>query len=451
MTLRLRLTIYWAAVLTFLLIAAGTAAFWLFRRQQWAGLDAALLEEAATSSEMIARNGAQSAPTIVAQLSAERDLGPSRRIWIVSHGVIVADAGNPSAIAPIIKSPITAPRLLDGPDRRFRYAVVPFTLGGAEAYIVDGADAQRLRVPIARLRNSLLLTLPAILLISVYAGYWLAGRALHPLIEVAGGLAEIKPYDRSRRLEVRHADVEVTRLVDAINALLDRVERASEAERRFAADAAHELRTPLTLLRSGIEVALNRPRRAVEYADALSDALHDVASLASLADELLALARLDQELALAATKIDLTVLAAEVIATIEPLAQAGRLHLKTNLQDGVIVEGNSNHLRRLLNNLLDNALKFTPPDGVIEIMLASSDSGATLRIADSGPGIPEPELPFIFDRFFRGKGSREVGSGLGLSLCREIVQRHGGTVTALNRDSGGAEFIVLLPLAPTQP
>jgi signal transduction histidine kinase len=137
----------------------------------------------------------------------------------------------------------------------------------------------------------------------------------------------------------------------------------------------------------------------------------------------------------------------EVVATVEPLAQAGRLTLRTDLCPEVIADGNRNHLRRLLNNLLDNALKFTPPGGVIEIALESGDAIAKLLIADNGPGIAEADLPFIFDRFFRGKGRRETGSGLGLSLCREIAQLHGGALTARNRADGGAEFVVVLPLA----
>ena len=127
---------------------------------------------------------------------------------------------------------------------------------------LTAVDAARVREPIARLRVTLLLMLPVILLISVSAGYWLAGRSLLPILQVTNGLAGIKPRELHRRLAVPSRDAEVARLIAAINALLERIERASEAERRFATDAAHELRTPLTLLRSGIELALNRPRTA---------------------------------------------------------------------------------------------------------------------------------------------------------------------------------------------
>jgi len=451
MTLRLRLTIYWAAVLALLLIIAGFTVFLLFQRQQWARLDGALLEEADTAAQLIARMGPDSAVSIAVRLAAERDLGPSRRVWIIGGGTEIAAAGDTSASLPVIKQPVDRNMLLDSRDQRFRYAVVPFMLAAGPAYIVDGADVERVREPITRLRLSLLLMLPLTLLISVSAGYWLAGRSLLPLLQVIDGLAAIKPRELDRRLVVKSRDVEVTHLIAAINALLERIERSAQAERRFAADAAHELRTPLTLLRSGIELALNRPRTAAAYAEALKLALHDAITLGSLADTLLALTRLDHERGLETEPIDWTALANEVIGAAEPLAQAKQIALHMELDAHAMIKGHRNHLRRLLNNLIANALEFTPEEGHIKISLRADGGCAVLAIADSGPGIAESDLPFIFDRFFRGRGGRESGSGLGLSLCREIAGLHGGELIATNQAAGGAEFRVVLPLAAQQP
>jgi signal transduction histidine kinase len=372
-------------------------------------------------------------------------------VWIVRGGAEIAAAGVPSAGEPVITQPVDREMLLYSRDRRFRYALAPFVLAAEPAYIVDGVDAVRVREPIAHLRVSLLLILPVILLISVSAGYWLAGRSLRPLLEISNGLAAIKPRELNRRLQVLSRDTEVTRLAAAINGLLERIERAAEVERRFAADAAHELRTPLTLLRSGIELALNRPRSAAAYAEALNTALRDTIALATMADELLALTWLDQERTMAVQPIDWPTLIKDVIATVEPLAEAKHQILSTRLAKPMMIEGNRNHLRRLLNNLIANALEFTPDHGRIEISLQAHDSQVVLSISDNGPGIAETELPFIFDRFFRGRGRREVGSGLGLSLCREITKLHGGELTAANRAAGGAEFRVVLPLAAHQP
>jgi signal transduction histidine kinase len=118
-----------------------------------------------------------------------------------------------------------------------------------------------------------------------------------------------------------------------------------------------------------------------------------------------------------------------------------------NVNEAVVVEGNLLHLKRLVINLIDNAIKFTPAYGKIEIGAEARDGHARLRVTDSGPGIPAEELPLIFDRFFRGRARAESGNGLGLSLCREIVRLHGGEITATNRDGGGCELNVTLPLA----
>jgi signal transduction histidine kinase len=207
------------------------------------------------------------------------------------------------------------------------------------------------------------------------------------------------------------------------------------------------LRTPLTVLRTGLEVTLGRERPVTEYTEALSHALAETVALCRMADELLALARLDHESKIERAPVDLNALAREVIEAIEPMIQAKQLELRTSIDGAITVNGNRDHLRRLIVNLVDNALKFTPEHGWIAVGLSSVDCTAHLLIADSGTAIPADDLPRIFDRFFRGKAHAESGSGLGLSLCREIVWLHGGEINATNLEAGGVEFLVTLPLA----
>jgi signal transduction histidine kinase len=447
MTIRLRLTIYWAGVLSLLLLGAAGAVFLLFQRQQWGRLDGALMEEADTAAASIAHGA--NVVQMIARLSEERDLGPERRVWVAAGALTIATAGDQRADLPILKKPDITRTIVDGHNDIFRYAITPFLLNGAPAYLADGVDARAVRESVRRLRTSLLLVLPVLLVSSVSIGYWLAGRALVPLVTVASALAEIKPRDLSRRLRLAPIDDELGRLIRAINALLERVEHASAVERRFAADAAHELRTPLAVLRTGIEVVLRRERTAAEYSRALNTALRDAAAVCALADDLLAITRLDQELSLSREPIDLCSLAEEVIDAIEPLTASKRLRIEANLPSAASVQGNRDHLRRVMINLLDNALKFTPEEGRIRIALESYNGSVELRIADSGPGIDKDDLPFIFERFFRGRrGRNESGKGLGLSLCREIVKLHGGEISAANQPGGGTEFVVILPASP---
>ncbi|HKV56478.1 MAG TPA: HAMP domain-containing sensor histidine kinase [Candidatus Binataceae bacterium] len=447
MSIRVRLTLYWAAVLAGVLVIAGVAVFLLFERQQWGELDGALLEEADTASETIARLGANSAGQIAARLSQERDLGPSRRVLLIHNGRILAAYGNAAADLPEFSGELQTHALVEGRAHAFRYAIVGFPLANGRVYLADGVDATPVRASIARLRASLLLIVPLLLVLGVSGGYWLAGRALVPINSLSDELARIEPRDSGRRVPLPQVRDEVARLTRAINGLLDRVERASTAERRFAADAAHELRTPLAVLRTGLEVVLGHERGAGEYAEAIGSALREVVALCRIADELLAIARLDQEAALERKTIDLGALATEVSEAVEPVAQARNQILRVDMSGPVMVRGNPNHLRRLIINLLDNALKFTPEHGRIELAVEAHNGSAKVRVADSGQGIPASDLPLVFERFFRGKHRGESGSGLGLSLCREIVLLHGGEITVANRPEGGAEFVVTLPSA----
>jgi heavy metal sensor kinase len=447
MSIRRRLTLYWTAVLGTILVLAAFSVFATFERKQWDSLDAALLEEADTAAGAIAHTGEPKAAAIVRRLSEERDLGPSRRVRLVAGDEVIADFGDEAADLPIISGKIPlGRRALDGSRNIFRFAIQPFALGGRNVYLEDGVDATAIRASIERLRNTLLLIIPLVLALCVAGGYWLAGRALVPIASLAAALAEIGPRNLSRRLTVGRAADEIARLTKVINALLDRLERASLTERRFASDAAHELRTPLTVLRTGLEVALSRERTRREDRKALNAALQEVLALCKMADELLTLARLNGEVSVQRLPLNLRSLVDEVAAAVAPLAQARNLTLDVSTDDA-FVEGNATHLRRLLINLLDNALKFTPEHGAISVTLGRDGDCALLRVADSGPGIVPAELPFIFDRFFRGVAAKGDGSGLGLSLCREIVRLHGGEISARNNPEGGSEFLVTVPLA----
>lgn len=447
MTIRLRLTLFWAAVLTVILLISGSAVFLLFQREQWGQLDGSLMEEAATAAEAIERVAPNAAGDMVRQLSEERDLGPARRVQLTSGGRLLADAGAPQADLPPVGWIPASGRILEGRRHVFRYAVAPLTVAGARAYLADGVDATPIRASVARLERNLLVTVPLILAVSIVCGYWLAGRALEPISRLDRALAELEPRDLRRRLPRGVIDDEMAHLTRSINALLDRVEAAANAERRFAADAAHEMRTPLAILRTGLEVTLGRERTAAAYADALVAALRETVALCRIADQLLALARLDHEAAVERRPLNLGALIHEVIETVEPLLQAKHLDLRTSLAADVFVNGNPDHLRRLFVNLLDNALKFTPEHGTIAVNLAGNGGGSTMRIANSGPRIPAAEMASIFDRFFRGKAQRQPGSGLGLSLCQEIARLHGGKIKAANLASGGVEFVLRLPPA----
>lgn len=448
MSIRLRLTIYWALILGAILTISAYAALRLFAHEQWRPMNAALLEEADTSAEQLRRADVAQARETIERLSLERDLGPRRRVRLVTARGVIADFGDPRAIPP--------PPSLDGEfrglvmssNRAFRFAIIPLTFQGEPAVLQDGVDVTPVRDSIQRLRQTLLLTVPLVLALCVGGGYLLASRALAPIAALAKSLAAIEPTDLRGRLAARPVRDEIGRLIEVINALLDRLERSSVTERRFASDAAHELRTPLAVLRSGLEVALARERSPTEHQAALTNAHREVVGLCKIAEELLMLARLNGEVSIDRKPVDFGEVVNEVVGAVEPLAASRNIALDASVGAGALIEGSVTHLRRLVINLVDNALKFTPSGGKIEVLLSAAHGIATLHVIDTGPGIEPAELPLIFDRFFRGAHANGEGSGLGLSLCREIARLHGGQISASNRVGGGSDFLVTLPLAP---
>jgi two-component system, OmpR family, sensor kinase len=450
MTIRLRLTIYWAAVLAAILLVAAVAAIKLFERQQFSALDAALLEEAENASDQIQRGGTASAIGILKRLSLETDIGPGRRARIVTAHSEYGNFGDVHTVPPPFDPALpTHPGIVG--NHAFRFAVVPMLYSGEIAYLQSGVQAGLVEESVSGLRNLLLLMVPVVLILCVGGGYLLARRALRPIESLHAELDAIGPTNLSSRLTVPPVADEVGRLTTEINSLLERLERASATERRFASDAAHELRTPLSVLRTGLEVALARDRTPDENRAALGAAHREALSLCRIADELLMLSRLNGEVMVDRQRLNLRALLSEIAATVGPLAQSREIKLTVDAHEDVFVNGNTGHLRRLIINLLDNALKFTPSGGSIDVGLKSDANRAILRIADTGEGIHPAEVPHIFDRFFRGAGSPGEGSGLGLSLCREIARAHGGEIAVANLPSGGTAFVVTLALYHEDP
>jgi signal transduction histidine kinase len=447
MSIRLRLTIYWALILAAILLVACIAAYQLFAGQSWGRVDAALLEEADTSARQISEGRTSRASEVVKELSEERDLGAHRHVRLVNDNGVVADFGDSHAEPWGLDTGFQSQGMFSSPDGSFRFAVMPLTLDSRSAYLEDGVDVTPIRDSIRQFLIAISIVAPIVLVLSVAGGYWLVGLALEPITQLSEGLAAIQPKRLDARLEPPPIHDEVARLTEAINALLSRLESASIAERRFASDAAHELRTPLATLRTGLEVTLARPRGPEENRAALETALSEVIAMCKMADDLLMLARLDRETALNSTVIDLSEIAGEVAANIEPVAHERQLRFNIDLARGALVHGNPPDLRRVVINLLDNAFKFAPGGGKIGLSVAHNGNSVTMRVIDNGPGIPAADLPLVFERFYRSKSARAEGSGLGLSLCKEVVRHHHGDITLANLPSGGCEAIVTLPAA----
>jgi two-component system, OmpR family, sensor kinase len=307
----------------------------------------------------------------------------------------------------------------------------------------------------ARLQLIILLALagPLALLLGSYGGLLLANQALHPVDRLTRAAEEIEAGDLSKRVQVPDKMDELGRLAVTFNRMIARLQAAFERQRQFTADASHELRTPLAVMRGDIEIALRRPRKPEEYRSVLTSNLEEIIRLSRLVEDLLMLARGDAgQTLLQCEPMDLAELCAQVTEYLSPLAEdKGQQLLYTPPEvTPITVNGDAQRLKQMLLNLLDNALKYTPPDGTIHLRLTQEEQKAVLSVSDTGRGIPEEDLPHIFNRFFRHSRSTSdktvQGFGLGLSIVKWIVDSHGGKISAASTVGQGSTFIVKLPL-----
>jgi two-component system, OmpR family, sensor kinase len=268
---------------------------------------------------------------------------------------------------------------------------------------------------------------------------WVAvGKGLAPVKSVA---ADVQSRDVSALSPVADADLpqEIRPLTHAFNDLLVRLDRAIDSQRAFIADAAHELRTPLTALKLRIQLA-ERAEDETSRAAAFAELKQGYERAIRMVQQLLTLAR--QEPGASAGQgrqmqqpVDMAALARAVVADLAPVADAKRIDLGLNAQDAAI-EGDPETLRILLNNLVDNAIRYTPAGGRVDVTIVADGSACKLTVQDTGPGIPEEELGRVFDRFYRVAGTDVEGSGLGLAIVRQIVDAHGAQIALRNTHPG---------------
>jgi two-component system, OmpR family, heavy metal sensor histidine kinase CusS len=295
----------------------------------------------------------------------------------------------------------------------------------------------------------------AILLITaLLAGYWLAIRAVQPLANIITTTAELRPNRMEERLPVGQTDDELDQLSRTVNQFLDRIAAYLSQSNDLLANSAHELRTPLAAIRSTVEVALGGGRTPQEYEELLNEVIDECVSLERLVNQLLLLADTDSErLRTRSEAIAFSTLVERCVEMFSAAAEARQIDLESAIQPGIEVFGFGHHLRQVVNNLLDNALKFSLPSGTVRVEVTRDPAGvAVFRVRDTGCGIRTADVPHIFDRFFRGDRSRQriaeiTGTGLGLSICQAIVASHGGQILVESEEGIGTTMTVRLPLS----
>jgi signal transduction histidine kinase len=315
------------------------------------------------------------------------------------------------------------------------------TIGGQVYWIQVGQDLGHRDVIIDDIVVSFFprvawITLP-ILLALLMIDIAIFRRALRPLREVSTTAAAIGPTRTDVRLPEQSLPTEVVPLVRAVNQALNRLDAGFRAQRDFTADMAHELRTPLTIVRARVD--------SLEPGSLRDELRRDLENMTRIVNQVLDIAELESFVVAADARTDLQAVCADAVAFMAPLAVASAKTVAlTGVERPVWVHGNSETLFRAVRNLVDNAIRHTPPDGTIEVDVSAD---GTVRVLDDGPGVPEADRELIFRRFWRRDQTKSDSRGIGLAIVARVAAVNNGTVTVDKRPEGGAVFTLQLRLA----
>ncbi len=288
----------------------------------------------------------------------------------------------------------------------------------------------------------------AVLALGLGGGWWIATRAIRPVEAISAAASRISAGHLSERINVEDTDGELGRLAGVLNSTFARLDAAFAQQRQFTADASHELRTPLAVLISEAQTALAHQRTAGEYRETLEACLDTAQQMRRLTEALLQLARFDAgQNPLQRARLDLAENVRACVELIHPLADPRGIRLVCNLAPAE-ARGDAELLERVITNLLTNAIHYNKPKGEVRISTSVENGAAVLTVADTGQGIAPEDLPHIFERFFRADKSRSRAhgrAGLGLAICKAIVDAHGGSIEVTSRPDNGAVFTVRFP------
>ncbi|MEA2634498.1 MAG: two-component system, OmpR family, heavy metal sensor histidine kinase CusS [Chloroflexota bacterium] len=460
---RIRLTLTFAAVLAVAILVADIALYLALSRAETSAAADVLVSQASVIAGGIedingkVQFGTGDLPTETQQgvavdaaivaLDGSVIQTPGQALSASTLSKIAADARKQASPAPPfdVRDSRGVPRLV--------YAqLLPAGQGGPAVLIVSRS--------IGELQSALTQTivfLAALSVLIVLAGtllaHRLAGNILEPVRRIASTARSLSQHELHRRVEVDVPPDELGELVETFNGMLARLEASFESLRRFTADASHELRSPLALMRSELEGTLARARTPAEYETVLRDLEAEVEHMARMVDQLLMLARADAgALQPAATNLDVADFLHETAARWRPMADRRQVQLDVDAPDSGSVAADPDLLRRVMDNLIDNATRHSPAGTAVQLTGAPTAEGWNIEVRDQGPGIPSAARAALFERFARVDDARARdggGAGLGLALSRAIAESHGGSLQLVEPNGRGATFRLFLPRSPS--
>jgi heavy metal sensor kinase len=452
-SIRVRLTAWYTAVLFLMLVLYATATFVAVRHEFLEQLDEQLHDDFESAEGVLT-------PTAEGRIawSGDRHHDPDNDeyrgadVWLATGEPIYRSIASASLPVVPVASVTSTPRYesIVANGHQWRTLIGTSFVGGRAVVLRVSRSEERLREQLGEVLTVLVLGLPLVVALAGIGGYVLARRGLTPIDHLAADARRITADRLHERLSVPNQQDEIGRLAAVINDTFARLESSFEQLRRFTADASHELRTPLSVIRGMGEVGLGETRTPAQYKEVIGGMLEEVDRLSNLVDTLLRLSYGDAgTVRLSRESVDLGQLVRDVASSLGILAEERHQHLDVIASDGVRVTADRLVLREAITNVIDNAIKYSPPQSRIDVRVEATPTGAVLTVLDQGPGIPAEYRERIFDRFFRvdeARSREDGGMGLGLAIAKWAVEVNGGRIHVDNGAPSGSVFRIVLPI-----
>ena len=463
-SVRARLTLWYVSLLAATLIVSIALIYFLLARALYVRVDDTLHAVIQIAQTSLANDLNEGQDAADAARSTATELASRQTLIAIydGRGRLLAEAGREDDIAipppafeqmPFDEDLLQTIVEADDLDDRHRLAVRRITVPGfnVEYTIVAGTSLEPTDEELESLRGILVYLVPLSLVVAGIGGWFLAGRSLSPVVAMADRARQIGVENLSERLPVANPRDELGLLAETFNSLLSRLEGSLIQQRQFMADASHELRTPVTTARTASSVALQQPTRSEgDYRETLAIVEQEMVRLSRIVDDMFTLARADAgSYPVRRMPMYLDEVVDEVVRALRVVAKTREISISDECLRPAPFTGDEDLVRRLILNLIDNAVRYAPSGTAVRVALDRAVNQYAISVSDDGPGIPAEIQPRIFERFYRVDAARthakDGGAGLGLALARWIARVHGGDVTLAASSRLGSTFVITLP------
>jgi two-component system OmpR family sensor kinase len=458
-SVRARLTLWYTAILALVLITFSGICYALLAQEIRTATDDSLADTAREFAGAFANdrdNGSRGRNVLLDFHYSDRQI-----MVLSTEGEVVASSRarlEPQAvlqIAAIVRRGGSGLQTVAGGSENdgIRVIVIPLEVLGKKYSGVVAQDLSKQADRLERAASAVAWGIPLALVVAAAGGYLLARKSLGPVTSMSAKARQISAETLAERIVVDNEQDELGFLATTLNDLLERLQHAFESQRSFMADASHELRTPLSVIQGEADVALaRRDRPSHEYRESIEIIQKAAGRLTRIVQNLFLLARADAgSYPMTRSRFYFDELLSDCVRAMRSVATAKGVALTLEVPPDLIIHADEELLHRMLLNLVDNAVKFTPAGGRVDIGAVCEEAGYVVRVSDTGSGIPPAEAGQVFNRFFRGDRVRrrlngnESGAGLGLPIARWIAEAHGGTLLLERSEEGGSTFVVSLP------